>query len=405
MADAHYDLFSDPNYDPENNMYWNEADGVWEPYAEPGTYLPPDGANVDKEGRLLMGEQKDLTNVPEDYSTFVSQWVAPWMAQLADAHQASKFVWPDIEETVMLKRVDCFELNYPRCQQATTDLEESRRVRVTPNWSPVFSFFVLNVVTPYTRPLRIESTGPPRRHKYILNGKTNSRDTSKWIYRETINGYIGADRIPGTQDYSVDFQDSPDRYYFSSNPAPDLGLRRLYRFAGYPATQYFILEKVVVNDALESEGGSGLTVQIEKGPMLFMKKGWKLVSSFFAFDKELCGSNQYTVYTRNDPFPRINVAIGPIAHMEEWTLQHQFYAFDIALAGTCLLTLQHCIRSIYNAASNVSRHRLTTEDPRLPWEFRMHIYVFPADLEDCSLTEETVTNGQIAGGGAGAPKT
>jgi len=90
--------------------------------------------------------------------------------------------------------------------------------------------------------------------------------------------------------------------------------------------------------------------------------------------------SQYTVYTRDDPFPRINVAIGPIAHMEEWTLQHQFYAFDIALAGTCLLTLQHCVRSIYNAASNVSRHRLTTEDPRLPWEFRMHIYVFPAEV-------------------------
>jgi hypothetical protein len=49
---------------------------------------------------------------------------------------------------------------------------------------------------------------------------------------------------------------------------------------------------VVVNDALESEGGSGLTVQIEKGPMCFMKKGWKIVGSFFAFDNELYGSNQ-----------------------------------------------------------------------------------------------------------------
>ena len=59
-------------------------------------------------------------------------------------------------------------------------------------------------------------TGPPRRHKYIVNGKRNSRDTSTWVYRETINGYIGADRIAGTCNYYVDFQDSPDRYYISN---------------------------------------------------------------------------------------------------------------------------------------------------------------------------------------------
>lgn len=401
MSDQYYDIYSDPNYNPETNQYWNEEQGIWEDYVPPGYYPAPADAVVDKDGRLLSSEPIKSENEPEEYSIFVSKWNPPWLASLSDGAAASHYVWPDISECVMLKRVDCFELDSPRCQQATTDIEESRRVRVTPNWSPVMSFFLLNIQTPYTRPLRIESTGPPRRHKYIVNGKKNSRDTSKWVYRETVNGFIGSERIPGTSDYSVDFQDSPDRYYFSESPAPDLGLRRLYRFAAYPATQYFILERVVVNDALESEGGSGLTAQIEKGPFCFMKKGWRLVGSFFAFDKQLTGSNQYTVYTRNDPFPRINVAIGPIAHMEEWTVQHQFYAFDVAIAGTCLLTLQHCVRSIYNAASNVSRHRLTTEDPKMPWEFRMQIYVFPADLEDCSLTEEVVKDGKIVEKGPG----
>ena len=33
-------------------------------------------------------------------------------------------------------------------------------------------------------------------------------------------------------------------------------------------------------------------MQIEKGPMCFMKKGWKIVGSFFAFDNELYGSTQ-----------------------------------------------------------------------------------------------------------------
>ncbi len=392
---AEYDPYSDPNYNPETGQYYNEETGLWEDPVDPYAYPPPDGATLDKDGRLLAGEPQTNEWELEDYNTFVSNFNKPWMASVADGKQASKYVWPDIDDCVKLKRVDVFELDFPRCQQATTDIEESRRVRVTPKWSAVFSFFLLNMKTEFTRELRIESTGPPRRHKYIVNGKTNGRDTSTWVYRETLNGYIGADRIPGTCNLCVDFQDSPDRYYISALPEPDLGLRRLYRFAGYPTTQYFILEKVVVSDALESEGGSGLTVRIEKGPYLFMYKGWKLVGSFFAFDYELYGSNQYSVYTRDDPFPRINVGIGPIAHAEEWTLQHQFYAFDIPLAGTCTLTLQHCVRSIYNAASNVSRHRLTMEDPRMPWEFRMYIYAYPADLEDCSLTDEPVKNGKI----------
>ena len=56
--------------------------------------------------------------------------------------------------------------------------------------------------------------------------------------------------------------------------------------------------------------------------------------------------------------------------------------------------LQHCTRSIYSAASNVSRHRLTVDDARLPWEFRMSIYVFPAELEDCSLSTDPVVDGK-----------
>ena len=309
-----YDLYADPNYDPDEGKYYNEDTGIWEDY-DPNVIPPPSGAIVDKDGRLLASEPVLDPWPIEDYNTFVSTFNSPWMAAVEDGAQASKYVWPDIEGCVNLVRVDVFELDYPRCQQATTDVEESRRVRMTPNWSPVFNFFLLNMETQFTRPLRIESTGPPRRHKYIVNGKKNSRDTSTWVYKETVNGYIGADRIPGTTDFYVDFQDSPDRYYIADGPTPDLGLRRLYRFAGYPVTQYFILERVVVSDALESEGGSGLTCMIEKGPYLFMRKGWKIASSFFAFDKEMYGSNQYSVYSRQDPFPRINIAIGPIRYV------------------------------------------------------------------------------------------
>jgi hypothetical protein len=365
------------------------AEGVWQGYA------PPDGAIVDAEGRLLAAEHTDDPWVPEDYETFIKDFRAPWMASPMEGQSASSYVWPDIPEEVTLKRLDLFELEYPSAQQGTTDREESRNIRNTPHWFPIASLFVLNVQTPFTKEVLIESTGPPRRHRFRLKDRLSSRDTSTWVYKECFFPFISADRIPGVTDFGIDFQDSPDRYFISEGIAAELGLRRLYRFGAYPATQYFILEKTMVHDSLESEGGSGLTCMIEKGPYVFMKKGWRLAGSFYAFDKELYGSNLYTVYARDDPFPLIQIAIGPIVRMEEWRIQAQFYAFDIPLSGSCTLTLQHCVRSIYSAASNVSRHRLTTDDPRLPWEFRMHVYVFPAELEDCSMVAEPVENGKL----------
>jgi len=47
----------------------------------------------------------------------------------------------------------------------------------------------------------------------------------------------------------------------------------------------------------------------------------------------------------------------------------------------------HTIRSIHTTAAGVSRHRITTEDPRLPWQFRMNLYVFPATREECCLSD------------------
>ena len=76
-----------------------------------------------------------------------------------------------------------------------------------------------------------------------------------------------------------------------------------------------------------------------------------------------------------------------IAHENEWTREFSFYAFDIPVPGTCLYSLQHCVRSIKSTAAGVSRHRITTQDGQMPWEFRYHMYVFPAGVEDCSLTD------------------
>lgn len=141
------------------------------------------------------------------------------------------------------------------------------------------------------------------------------------------------------------------------------------------------------HEVLEAEGGSGLTYDLVSGPQLFARKDWRLTGSFYAFDEPLCGSTKFTVYYRDDPFPRIIIAVGPITKPEEWTVKSCFYAFDCAVPGTCTFSIQHCIRSIHSIAASVSRHRITVEDPRMPWEFRMKIYAFPVSISDISLVD------------------
>ncbi len=72
---------------------------------------------------------------------------------------------------------------------------------------------------------------------------------------------------------------------------------------------------------------------------------------------------------------------------DEWTIVFSFYAFDIPVPGTCTYYLHHSVRSINSTSAGIRRHRLTTEHQRLPWEFRMNIYVFPANMEDCTVTQ------------------
>lgn len=196
-------------------------------------------------------------------------------------------------------------------------------------------------------------------------------------------------------------------YYSSSIVVRDqeveVGWRILYRFAGYPATQFYILEKRVYHDCLAAEGGSGVTYDVVHGPMVFARKDWRLTGSFFGFDHQLAGSSKFTIYYRDDPFPRVNIAVGPMNRPEEWTVRGHFYAFDCPIPGTCMFYLQHCIRSIHSIAASLSRHRITIEEPRMPWEFRMKIYVMPVRIDDISLLDHPLTeaelNGSISGGG------
>lgn len=122
---------------------------------------------------------------------------------------------------------------------------------------------------------------------------------SQWTLKETICAYRESVGIPGTKSYGIDWTDSPDRYMINEiDTEPVVGMRRLFRFAGYPATQYFILAREVSHECLLSEGGKGMTYIIRSGTKVFAQKGWRLVGSFYGFDLPLKCSNKYTMFSR-----------------------------------------------------------------------------------------------------------
>ena len=66
----------------------------------------------------------------------------------------------------------------------------------------------------------------------------------------------------------------------------------------------------ISHHALDAEGGRGTTYIIESGSYVKSRKNWRLISSFWAFDFPLRCTNKYTVYRRDDPFPRMCIALG-----------------------------------------------------------------------------------------------
>ena len=345
------------------------------------------GYQIDDQGRLLidMSTYVDPAYLPEDISKFVCCWQKPQISSQSDWGWTSPFVWPDVPNLVKLIRMDIYEKDVPKLQIGTIDHEDSLEIRNTSEWYPVRSLFFMNVSTQYTMQVLLETMGPPRRSKYRPHNKQNVRDMSKWNLVTKVHAFNTPMGIPGSSSFFIDYQDFPDRYFITNKESPNLGNRRLYQFAAYSATQFYILEKNIHHETLDAEGGSGYTYYIESGPIVYAKKGWRIIGSFYGFDHQLPGSSQFTVYRRLDPFPRMVMALQNIERSHEWNQDLKFYAFDIPVPGTARYSLQHCLRSIYSNKASVSRHRLTTEDARLPWEFRMNLYMFPAELSDCTI--------------------
>jgi hypothetical protein len=333
-------------------------------------------------------EQEDFLSegVAEEYELFLSEWNPLPSPTVADEDAMSLSVWPECDFTVRLRRLDVYQSYAPKAQQASTDPKESLRMRRTPGWAPFRSIYFLNQPVHMTKEVLIETgSGPTRRQRFRPHDRSNRRDTSTWVKRETIHGFVDTMGIPGSLAVYVDHVDTPDRYFISTSPFPSPSCRRMFRLAGYPATQYFILGREVEHPSLEAEGGRGTTYILQSGSYVTSRKHWRLISSFWAFDAPLRCTNKYTVYQRNDPFPRMVIALDTFDRIDEWTPTHTFYAWDVCIPGTRGYTLQHIIPSIYSTATHFRRHRLCTVYPSLPWEFRMKIFVFPADLSDCTV--------------------
>lgn len=354
------------------------------------TYEPPEGHVVDEFGRLMLDPSGivDPEQLPElDIDAYVSKWLQQIPAAEKDWNWTSRVVWPETPHVVLLRRLDVFEQSNPRLQVGTTDINDSREVRASGNMYSLHTCFYVNFKNITTTiDLCLESTGPPRRSRFRPIDKKNARDLSRWLLMDTISVFNGVSGNPGAVQYYIDFMDFPDRYFLSQAEEPVVGSRRIFHFAGYAAKQYFILEKYIQHEALDMEGGTGYTYVIEVGPILYARKDYRLIGSFFGFEAQLPGSSLYTVYGRSDPFPRMMMTLGVIERSHEWTMPLlTFYAFDVPVPGTVRYTIQHCIRSIYSNQASIPRHKMTTLDPKAPWEFRMFMYVFPATLEDCTI--------------------
>jgi hypothetical protein len=86
----------------------------------------------DDAGRLLDPSKLEAENHanPEDLDLFISCWINQRMASKSDWAFASRFVFPEILDcVVVLQRLDIFECSLPRTQQATINREESLRIR------------------------------------------------------------------------------------------------------------------------------------------------------------------------------------------------------------------------------------------------------------------------------------
>ena len=149
-----------PGYEYSDQGYY-DADGNWVWYAQ---------------------EEEDfLSDEVEEYYTFLQEWNPLPLPMTADEDAMSLSVWPEIDFTVRLRRLDIFQSLVPKAQQATMDRDESITMRNMEGWAPIRSIFFLNEPIKLTKDILIETgSGPIRRQRFRPHDRSNRRDTSTW---------------------------------------------------------------------------------------------------------------------------------------------------------------------------------------------------------------------------------
>ena len=194
-----------------------EEDGYYDEYGEWISNITaaedPNESKIDQEGRLLDSKklwEMQQTNLPEDFTVFLSKWSPPKMSSKLDWSKSSKISWPDIEFTVELQRFDLYSCSNPNCQLGTINSSDSIKIRKLPNFLPLRSIMFFNQPYNYSKELRLDIAAPPRRNRFIPSDKKNLKDLSDWTFKETIYGIQGAKGVPGALDFFI----RQDTYYF-----------------------------------------------------------------------------------------------------------------------------------------------------------------------------------------------
>ena len=119
-------------------------------YAQWATEPAPAEDLRDEAGRLLDPRKVEEANqaVPEDLELFVSCWKEQRLASQVEWGFSSRFVFPEVDYTVCMQRLDLYENSTPRTQQATLNKAESLRIRsvVTIYWVHLMLAYIVSIV-------------------------------------------------------------------------------------------------------------------------------------------------------------------------------------------------------------------------------------------------------------------
>lgn len=278
-----------------------------------------------------------------------------------------------LQEKARFVRLNVQAANEPYRQRFTT-------CETDDEWKPVHYIYVFREPAAHCWRYDVERAEEPHRTRLRCGRKPQSRDitewqpgrgalTSFWAYPERA--------APGVSEYAVDWTSAPDRYAVTTSERPDPGWRRCFRFFAFSATKYHVLER-------SWAPGSPLTTsyRVVAAHTCVVDESWTCSFAFFAFDRQLSCTNQYTVQSADADgcYDRIRVGMVP-SERDGWRDERLvFYAHDVAVPGTARFNVQYRTRDGSNA--EWEQNRISIDEGAGLWVDKFAFYAFPAPTVD-----------------------